>query len=283
MSKEDTSVKKAETAEAPASAKKTKEKTSSEKSEKPKKKGKSEQQKKVFIARKKFHGKKYKEYAKTLDAKKKYSLDEGVGLLVEGKNLTKFDATAEIHMNLGVDPKHADQAVRSTVVLPHGTGKKLRIVAFVDENKAKEAKTAGAMEAGTEELIEKIEKGWTDFDIAVATPDQMKLLGKVAKTLGQKGLMPNPKAGTVTPDIKRTIEEISKGKIEFRVDKLSNLHNSVGKLSFGKDKIKENIKTYLRAVQDAKPSGVKGTYIKSITITSTMGPGIKVDPGKLDS
>jgi large subunit ribosomal protein L1 len=229
------------------------------------------------------HGKKYRTYAQSFNRQKKHLLSEGVDVLLEAKELTKFDATAEIHLNLGVDPKHADQAVRSTVILPHGTGKKVKIVAFVDESQVKEAKAAGAMEAGTEDLIAKIEKGWTDFDIAIAAPDQMKLIGKVAKTLGQKGLMPNPKAGTVTPDIKKTIEEISTGKVEFRVDKLGNLHNSVGKLSFGKEKLTENIQKYMKAVQDAKPTGVKGTYIRSITLTSTMGPGIKVDTGKLDS
>jgi large subunit ribosomal protein L1 len=227
------------------------------------------------------HGKKYREYAVKINRTKKYDLDEALDLLLESKDLTKFDATAEIHMNLGVDPKHADQTVRSTVVLPHGTGKKVKIVAFVDDSQVKEAKAAGAIEAGTEDLISKIEKGWTDFDIAVAAPDQMKMIGKVAKTLGQKGLMPNPKAGTVTPDIKKTIEEISSGKIEFRVDKLANLHNSVGKLSFGKDKLAENIKKYVKAVQDAKPTGAKGTYIKTVTLASTMGPGIKIDLGSM--
>ena len=255
-----------------------------EKDDKKNKKTKVKKEKKsVKPQTKKFpHGKKYRNYAQSFNRQKKYSLSEGVDLLLESKSLTKFDATAEIHLNLGVDPKHADQIVRSTVILPHGTGKKVRIVAFVDESQAKKAIAAGAMEAGTEDLIAKITKGWTDFDIAIATPDQMKSIGKVAKILGQKGLMPNPKAGTITPDIEKTIQEISTGKVEFRVDKLGNLHNSIGKLSFGKEKLTENIQKYMKAVQDAKPAGVKGTYIKSTTFTSTMGPGIKIDLGKLE-
>lgn len=252
---------------------------------KKKKAAKSEQEapKKKIIIKKSTRGKKYREYIKTFERRRRYPLSEGVDILLNGKTLTKFDATAEIHMNLNIDQKQSDQIVRSTVVLPHGTGKKLRIVAFVDESKVKEAKEAGAVEAGTETLIGKIEKGWLEFDVAIATPDQMKGLGKIAKTLGQKGLMPNPKAGTVTMEITKSIKEISGGKVEFRADKLSNLHNSVGKLSFGKEKLLENLRAYIKAVQEAKPTGVKGTYINTITLASTMGPGIKIDLGKINA
>lgn len=225
-------------------------------------------------------GKKYRAAIANIDRNKFYTLDEALELL-EQSATTKFDSSAEVHMNLGIDPKHADQIVRGTLTLPHGTGKKLRIVAFVDEGKAKECKAAGAIEAGTEDLVAKISKGWTDFDVAVATPDQMKSLGKVAKTLGQQGLMPNPKAGTVTPEPAQVIEEIQKGRIEYKNDKEGNTHNMFGKMSFGKEKLKENLQTYLKGIADAKPSGVKGTYIKSLTITTTMGPGIKVDTAEV--
>ncbi|MBU1445822.1 50S ribosomal protein L1 [Patescibacteria group bacterium] len=223
-------------------------------------------------------GKKYQE-AKKLVEKDFYAMDEAVALLVK-TGITKFDSSCEVHMHLGVNPKHADQMVRATVVLPHGTGKKLRVVAFCSDENVKEAKEAGAIEAGSTELIKKIAEGWLEFDIAVASPDVMKDIGKIAKILGQQGLMPNPKAGTVTPNLKTTIKEILKGKIEFRNDKLSNLHNIFGKISFGADKLKENLETYVKAVAEAKPEGAKGTYIKSITLSTTMGPGIKVHTGE---
>lgn len=221
-------------------------------------------------------GKKYKEAKKLVEEKAFYTLDEAVALLAKTK-VAKFDSSCEIHMHLGVNPKHADQMVRSTVVLPHGTGKKLRVIALCGEDKVKEATDAGAVEAGFDELVKKIADGWLDFDIAVASPDVMKGIGKVAKILGQQGLMPNPKAGTVTPNVGAAIKEILGGKIEFRNDKLANLHNLFGKLSFGEEKLKENLKTYLKAVSDAKPEGSKGTYIKSITLSTAMGPGIKLD------
>ena len=166
------------------------------------------------------------------------------------------------------------------MALPHGTGKKVRVVAFVSEDKVKEAKDAGAMEAGTEDLVKKIEGGWTDFDVAVATPDQMKDIGKIAKIIGQKGLMPNPKAGTVTPDAAKAIAEIQKGKVELRVDKDANLHNIFGKVSFGEEKLAENLKILTKAVVDAKPASQKGIYIKSMTLTTSMGPGVPVDVNK---
>jgi len=221
------------------------------------------------------HGKNYKE-ALSLLGKEIYSLDEAIDL-VKKTSKVKFDATAELHLNLNVDPKHADQNIRGTVALPHGTGKEVRVVAFVDESQIKACKEAGASVAGTAELLDKIEKGWLDFDVAVADPSQMRELGKIAKTLGTKGLMPSPKAGTVTTDAAKSIKEIKKGKIEFRIDKLSNIHTVFGKVSFETDKLKGNLLAIVKALIDAKPASVKGSYINSITATSTMGPGIKID------
>jgi len=220
------------------------------------------------------HGKKYREVAK-LVSEETYELAAALELLKK-TSVTKFDSSCEVHMALGLDPRQADQQLRGTVALPHGTGKTVRVIAFVPESQVKAAKEAGAVEAGDEELIEKIEKGWLDFDVAVAVPDMMKKLGKIAKTLGQKGLMPNPKAGTVTPEIVKTIGEIKKGKVEFRLDKLANLHNVFGKVSFAGPELEENLKTFLRAIIDAKPAGSKGTYVKSITLATTMGPGVPV-------
>jgi large subunit ribosomal protein L1 len=220
--------------------------------------------------------KNYKAAKDLLKEKEAYDLDEAISLLLQTAK-TKFDSSCEVHMNLGIDPKQADQALRGTMNLPHGTGKKLRVAAFVPEDKVKEAKDAGAIEAGADDLIEKVNEGWSDFDIAVATPDMMKNIGKVAKILGQKGLMPNPKSGTVTPEPGKIIEELMKGKIEYRNDKLGNLHNIFGKVSFGEAKLKENLETYIKKIMEIKPSGIKGTYIKTITLTTTMGPGIKLD------
>jgi large subunit ribosomal protein L1 len=222
------------------------------------------------------HGKKYLAAAEKVDPNKKYTLEEALKLALE-TSTTKFDSSVEIHMNLGIDPKQADQQLRSVVSLPHGTGKKVRVIAFTNEDMAKAAKEAGAIEAGAETLVEKIEKGWMDFDVAVATPAMMKGMGKIARQLGQAGLMPNPKSGTVTENIEATIKEIMKGQVEFRNDKLSNLHNTFGKVSFGADKLLENLKVYLKAVQEKKPSSMKGVFINSITLTTTMGPGVKVD------
>ena len=220
-------------------------------------------------------GKKYQEAAKLVD-KESYSLDEAVALLKK-TSVTKFDSSCEVHFKLGVDPKQADQNIRTTTSLPHGTGKEVRIVAFVDESNVKAATAAGAMEAGTEDLVKKIEKGWTDFDIAVATPDQMKNIGKIAKTLGQKRLMPSPKAGTVTPEFEQAIAELKKGRVEIRVDKEANLHNVFGKVSFDEAKLKENLVTIIKTVQDVKPASSKGTYMKNLVVTTSMGPGIPVD------
>ena len=221
-------------------------------------------------------GKNYRAALEKIDPEAFYSLEDAIKLAKE-TSTTKFDSSVEIHMNLGIDPKQAEQAIRATVSLPHGTGKTVRVVAFVGDDKVKEAKDAGAIEAGSKDLIEKVEKGWMDFDTAVATPDMMKDLAKIARTLGQAGLMPNPKAGTVTPEIGKTVGEIMKGQVEYRNDKLANLHNVVGKVSFGEKELMENLQTYLKAVKDKKPSGIKGNFINSMTLTTTMGPGIKLD------
>lgn len=226
------------------------------------------------------HGKKYRE-AKKLVEKPIYEFSEAVALLKK-TSTTKFDSSCEVHMKLGLDTKQADQLIRGTVVLPNGTGKKVKVIAFVPEALEKNAKAAGAVEAGAEILIDKIAKGWLDFDVAVATPDMMKGLGKIAKTLGQKGLMPNPKAGTVAQpnDIEKVIGEIIKGKVEFRMDKLANLHNIFGKVSFGEQQLEENLRAFLKAIMAAKPSGAKGIFVHSITIATTMGPGIPLDVNK---
>jgi large subunit ribosomal protein L1 len=220
-------------------------------------------------------GKKYNE-AKKLITKEIYPLKEAIALLKQ-TSTTKFDGTCEVHMNLGVDPRQADQNLRTNVSLPHGTGKKVRVVAFVGEEDVKAAKAAGAVEAGTEDLVDKVQKGWTDFDIAVATPDQMKKIAKVAKTLGQKRLMPSPKSGTVTADFEKAIAELNKGKIELRVDKQGNIHSIFGKVSFGEDQLEENLKTITKKIMEIKPASQKGTYIKSLTVTTTMGPGIGIN------
>lgn len=221
-------------------------------------------------------GKKYKSALELVEAGKLYNLDDAVAL-VKKVSTSKFDGSVEIHLNLGINPAHADQQIRKTVSLPHGTGKKMRVIAFCNEENVKEAKAAGAIEAGKEELIAKIAEGWMEFDKVVATPDVMKDLGKIAKVLGQKGLMPNPKAGTVTTDLKGTIADVQGGMVEFRNDKQSNLHNIVGKVSFSEAQLKENISSYLNAIIESKPSSIKGTFVKSITIAPSMGPGVKIE------
>ncbi len=211
-----------------------------------------------------------------ISREKLYSISEAIKLMKETSTV-KFDATAEAHFNLGINPKHADQQVRSTVSLPHGTGKKVRVVVFCEDDKIKEAKAAGAIEAGAEDLIEKVAKGWTDFDVAVATPSMMRNLSKIARILGPRGLMPNPKAGTVTMDVAKAVQELSAGKIEFRNDKGGSVHSIFGKLSFNEQQLEENLKALIQAIKNAKPSGQKGVYIKSANINSTMGPAIKIE------
>lgn len=225
------------------------------------------------------HGKKYREAVKKLEGVTTCDLDQAVKLLKETA-VTKFDSSCEIHIKLGVDTTQADQMVRSTIVLPHGTGKEVRVIAFVSDEKIKEAKNAGAIKAGMDELIDEIANGFLDFDVAIATPDAMKSLGKVARILGTKGLMPNPKAGTVTMDVTKTIGEIKKGRVEFRTDKLAQIHQIFGKASFTEAQLKDNLKTFLKTVVDTKPSTVKGTYIQGVNVATTMGPGIKLDLSK---
>ncbi len=221
-------------------------------------------------------GKKYIAAAQLLTQKTVYDLDEAVELLKKTA-VTKFDSSCEIHLRLGVDSTHADQMVRSTVALPHGTGKTVRVIAFVPENRVKEALESGAVKAGLEELINEIQKGFLGFDVAIATPDVMKNLGKIAKILGTKGLMPNPKAGTVTAEIGKTIDEIKKGKVEFRTDKQGQIHQIFGRASFEAAALKENLVAFMRAIVETKPASIKGNYIRNISVATAMGPGIKLD------
>jgi large subunit ribosomal protein L1 len=219
-------------------------------------------------------GNKYAQ-AKALVQKNSYPIAEATELLTK-LSTAKFDASAEVHIRINADTTQADQLVRTTVSLPHGTGKTVRIAAFVTDDKVDEAKKAGASLAGNEDLIKQVAEGKLDFDVAVAMPRLMKDLGKVAKTLGQKGLMPSPKAGTVTDNIGKTIEELKKGRIECRMDKQGIIHAVFGKISFGGKKLEENLATVIQAIKEAQPSGIKGEYIRSITVTPTMGPGIRV-------
>lgn len=221
-------------------------------------------------------GKRYAEAVKLVDSSKVYEPVEAIKL-VQAMSKAKFDETVELHIRLGVDPRHSDQQVRGAVVLPHGTGKTKRVLVFAKGEKAKEAEDAGADFVGAEDMAEKIAGGWFGFDITVATPDMMGLLGKLGKVLGPKGLMPNPKTGTVTFEVAKAINEIKAGKVEYRVDKNAIVHVPIGKVSFGDKKLTENYATLVDAVIKAKPSGAKGQYIKNITIVSTMGPGVKVN------
>jgi large subunit ribosomal protein L1 len=221
------------------------------------------------------HGKKYQDSVKLIDTAKLYDPKEGVELVIQtGK--AKFDETVEASIRLGVDPRHADQQVRGAVVLPHGTGKTVRVLVFAKGDKAKEAQEAGADFVGDDDLVKKIQtENWFGFDVCVATPDMMGVVGRIGRVLGPKGLMPNPKSGTVTADIARAIKEIKAGKVEYRVDKTSIVHVPLGKVSFGTDKLLENLQTLMEAVIKAKPSTSKGTYIKSLVLSTTMGPGVK--------
>jgi large subunit ribosomal protein L1 len=222
------------------------------------------------------HGKKYREVATLVDRTRVYPPDEAATLVKE-TTTTTFDASVEAHLRLGVDPRHADQMVRGTVVLPHGTGRSVRVVVFAQGEKAQEALKAGADEVGAEDLVKKVEAGWLEFDVALATPDLMGQVGRLGKILGRRGLMPNPKAGTITFDLERAIKEVKAGRVEFRVDKGGIVHVAVGKSSFEPAAIVENLAALVDAVSRARPSGAKGQYLKGLTIASTMGPGIRVD------
>jgi large subunit ribosomal protein L1 len=221
-------------------------------------------------------GKKYIEAAKLIDRTQAYAASEAIEL-VKKTNFAKFDASVEVAFRLGVDPKKADQNIRGAVVLPHGTGKVQRVLVFAKGEKAKEAEAAGADYVGDSEFITKIQQGWFDFDVIVATPDMMGEVGKLGRVLGPKGLMPNPKTGTVTFDVKRAIEEIKAGKVEYRVDKAGNIHVPIGKISFENQALVENLVTIFDQMVKVKPSAAKGQYMKNITVTSTMSPGVRVD------
>ncbi len=226
-------------------------------------------------------GKKYQDSIKLYDKYKLYDVDEAMEL-VQKTAKANFDETVEVSIKLGVDPRHADQQVRGTVVLPHGTGKTVKVLVFAKGEKAKEAEESGADFVGAEELVEKIQKeNWFDYDVVVATPDMMGIVGRLGRILGPKGLMPNPKSGTVTMDVAKAIKDIKAGKIEYRVDKTSIIHAPIGKVSFGTEKLTENFNVLMDAVIKAKPAAAKGTYLRSVVLSSTMGPGIKLNPAKL--
>ena len=228
-----------------------------------------------------FRGKKYQDSVKLVEKSKFYDINEAMDLITKTAK-AKFDETVEAHIRLGVDSRHADQQVRGAIVLPHGTGKTSKVLVFAKGPKADEAKAAGAEFVGAEELIPKIQnEGWLDFDVVVATPDMMGVVGRLGRVLGPKGLMPNPKAGTVTMDVTKAIKEIKAGKIEYRLDKTNIIHVPVGKASFTEEQLADNFQTLMDAIMKAKPSTVKGAYLKSVTLTSTMGPGVKLNVAKL--
>jgi large subunit ribosomal protein L1 len=228
------------------------------------------------------HGKKYLEARKKVNREAKYSLDEALDLLKQTAQ-AKFDETVEVALRLGVDPKYPDQQVRGSVVLPHGTGKSIRVLVFAKGEKEKEAQEAGADFVGGDEIVARIQGGWLDFDKAVATPDMMGAVGKIGKILGPRGLMPNPKVGTVTFDVAKAVRDLKGGKVEFKVDKTGTLHAGIGKVSFGKDKIRENFLTFFEAIMKARPSAAKGTYIRTLALSTTMGVGIRLNAGVLQA
>ena len=225
-------------------------------------------------------GKKYNLAKKNILEEKAYGVEEAFNIL-KGAGAAKFDETVDMAVRLGIDPKHPEQMIRGSVVLPHGTGKKVRILVFAKGEKEAEAKEAGADYAGEDELVEKIKGGWLDFDMAVATPDMMGLVGKLGKILGPRGLMPNPKLGTVTFDVKKAVQDLKAGKVEYRTDKAGNVHSILGKLSFGAEKLLKNFRTLMDAILKAKPPSSKGTYLKSIYVSTTMGPSIKIDAAEV--
>jgi len=226
------------------------------------------------------HGKKYDKAREKVDREKKYELTEAVDLVVETKT-AKFDETVDLAAKLGVNPRHADQMVRGAVVLPHGTGKSVKVLVFAKGEKMEEALEAGADYAGEDEFVEKVQNGWVDFDKAVATPDMMGKVGRLGKVLGPRGLMPNPKVGTVTFDVGKAVSELKAGKVEYRVDKAGIVHVPVGKVSFGKEKLQENVKAFFEELWKKKPQSAKGAYFRSVTLSTTMGPGIKMEPANI--
>ena len=227
------------------------------------------------------HGKKYVDSMKLIDRAKLYDTNEALDVCVKTAT-AKFDETVEVHVKLGVDGRHADQQVRGAIVLPHGTGKNVRVLAICKGDNVEKAKEAGAEFVGAEDMTQKIQnEGWMDFDVVITTPDMMGLVGRLGKVLGPRGLMPNPKAGTVTPDIAKAIKEAKAGKIEYRLDKTNIIHCPIGKASFGAEKLQENFETLLGAVVKAKPASAKGQYIKSCVVATTMGPGVRINPAKL--
>ena len=227
------------------------------------------------------HGKKYVDGAKLIERSRLYDTQEALDLCVK-TGTAKFDETVEVHVKLGVDDRHADQQVRGAIVLPHGTGKTVRVLAICKPEKEDEARAAGAEFVGGNDMIQKIQsEGWMDFDVLITTPDMMGMVGRLGKILGPRGLMPNPKAGTVAPDIARAITEAKAGKIEYRLDKTNIIHCPIGKISFGTEKLTENFNTLLEAINKAKPAAAKGQYIRSCVVAATMGPGVKINPNKV--
>ena len=226
------------------------------------------------------HGKKYVEGAKLIDRSKLYDTEEALDVCVK-TGTAKFDETVELHVKLGVDGRHADQQVRGAIVLPNGTGKNVRVLAICKGDNIEAAQAAGADYVGAEEMVQKIQsEGWMDFDVLITTPDMMGMVGRLGKLLGLRGLMPNPKAGTVTPDIARAVQEAKAGKIEYRLDKTNIIHCPIGKVSFGTEKLAENFKTLMDAIVKAKPAAAKGQYVRSCVVSATMGPGVKINPSK---
>ena len=222
------------------------------------------------------HGRKYTEAAKLVEPERRYEIAEAAELLPK-LSISTFDGTIEAHLRLGIDPRHADQLVRGTVVLPHGTGKTTRVIVFAQGEKAQEALRAGADEVGGDDLVKRIDDGWFEFDVAIATPDMMGTVGRLGKKLGPRGLMPNPKSGTVTFDIERAVGEVKSGRIEFKVDRAGIVHAPVGRASFTPEQLAANVATLVDAINRAKPSGAKGTYMRTLTLAPTMGPGVRID------